>query len=260
MIDIHCHPLAGVDDGAKTFETSLEMCRIAAADGVTHLVATPHCSYNYSFDPKVNLSKLEELQTAVGEVPRLLLGCDFHLSFDNVRQLSENPKAYTVNATSFLLVEFPDHFIPEQLERVLFEIQMENLTPIITHPERNPVFRRRPELLHRWVMRGCLAQVTAKSFTGGFGSEAKRLSAEWLQMNLVHFFASDAHDTQFRPPILSECFQQVAQISGQEVANRLLCANPEAVINGRPLGPQPEPLAYSKPKRKRGWLSFLLRK
>ncbi len=260
MIDIHCHPLAGVDDGAKTFETSLEMCRIAAADGVTHLVATPHCSYNYSFDPQVNRAKVEELQAAVGDAPRLLLGCDFHLSLDNVRQLSENQKAYTVNATSYLLVEFPDHFIPEQLERVLFDVQMQNLTPILTHPERNPVFRRRPELLHRWVSRGCLAQVTAKSFVGGFGSTAERQSLEWLQMNLVHFFASDAHDTHYRPPILSECYQKVAQTCGESTAERLLRTNPQAVIEGRQLGPQPDPIAYAAPKRKWGWLSFLRRK
>jgi protein-tyrosine phosphatase len=260
MIDIHSHPLTGVDDGAKDFDTSVEMCRIAAADGVTHLVATPHYSYSYPFNPEVNRAKLAELKAAVGNLPQLLLGCDFHLSFDNVRELVKNPRAYTINATAYLLVEFPDHFIPEQIERVLFDVQMDSLIPILTHPERNPVFRRRPQLLYHWVARGCLAQVTAKSFLGGFGSEAERLSVEWLQMNLVHFLASDAHDTHYRPPILSQCYQKVVQISGPETAERLLRTNPRAVIEGHDLAPQPEPVGYTKPKRKWRWLSFLQRR
>src|SRR5260370_42170052 len=86
LIDIHCHPLAGVDDGAKNLEMSIAMCRIAAADGITHLVATPHCNYQYQFQPELNKKKVEELQAAAGKTPKLLLGCDFHLSYENIRQ------------------------------------------------------------------------------------------------------------------------------------------------------------------------------
>src|SRR5713226_1644682 len=84
MIDIHCHPLSGVDDGAESFATSVAMCQVAAADGITHLVATPHCNYRYEFQPEVNQKRIEELQAAVGKVPKLLLGCDFNLSYENI--------------------------------------------------------------------------------------------------------------------------------------------------------------------------------
>ena len=258
MVDIHCHPLPATDDGAKTMEVAIEMCKMAAADGITHLVATPHYNYNYEYHREANQAKLEELQKAVGESPQLMLGCDFHISFDNIQRLVERPREYSINYTEYVLVEFGDHFIPEQIDNAFYEIECAGLIPILTHPERNPVFLRKPELLNRWVKRGCLVQVTAKSYTGGFGSTAQRFAELWLEQNLIHFFASDAHDVQYRPPILSECYQKVAAARGQQVADLLLTKNPEAVINGQPLPPGPEPVDVESPK-KRGWFSFLRR-
>jgi protein-tyrosine phosphatase len=257
MIDIHSHPLPGVDDGAQTFEQAVEMCRMAAADGTTHLVATPHCNYQYNFDPAVNRNKLAELQKVVGEKPQLLLGCDFHLSYDNIRLLVENHTHFTVNQTSYVLVEFGEFFIPEQIDRVFYEIECAGLTPILTHPERNPVFQRKPDLLYHWISRGCLCQVTAKSYTGGFGSRPKRFAEQWLAKNWIHVFASDAHDVKYRPPILSHCRKKVAQAQGEEAAARLLEKNPEAIINGKPLPPGPPPVDPAQARAKKGWFSFL---
>ncbi len=259
MIDIHCHPLSGVDDGAETFETSVEMCKVAAADGITHLVATPHCNYRYKFQPELNRARLRELQAAVGEAPKLLLGCDLHLSYDNIRQLVEDPHAFTINSTSYVLAEFGEQFIPEQLDRVFYEIQCAGLTPILTHPERNMVFRGKPELLYHWVTRGCLCQVTAQAYTGGFGSSAQHFAELWLEQNLIHFFASDAHDLENRPPVLSECYRKVAAAKGEALADLLLKKNPEAVINGKPLPPGPERVEPRGEKRERRWFSFLRR-
>jgi protein-tyrosine phosphatase len=260
MIDIHCHPLAGVDDGAESFEVSVAMCKTAADDGITHIVATPHCNYRYEFKPELNRQKISELQAAVGDAPQVLLGCDFNLSYDNIRRLAERPGEFTVNRTSYLLVELANNFIPQQYEKVFYEIQVAGLTPVLTHPERNPVLSRKPELLYQWVTRGCLVQVTAQSYTGGFGRDAQELSEMWLSENLIHFFASDAHDLQRRPPILSPCYQRVAGTRGEEVADLLLTRNAEALIQGRPLPPGPEPVGPDRAKpRKRHWFSFFRR-
>ncbi len=256
MIDIHCHPLPEVDDGAETFEDAVAMCRMAAADGVTHIVATPHCNYQYPFQPEGNQNKVTELQAVIGDTPKLLLGCDFHLSYDNICQLVENRRHFTINRTPYVLVEFDDHFIPEQIDQVFYELQVAGLTPILTHPERNSVFRRKPDLLYHWVTRGCLVQVTAQSYTGGFGGEAQRFAQLWLERNLIHFFASDAHDTKHRPPVLSPCYQKLTAERGQGVADLLLKKNPEAVIKGVPLPLGPRPLGLHEVKRKRGWFSF----
>lgn len=258
MIDIHCHPLWDTDDGAESFEVAVEMCRMAAADGVTHLVATPHCNYTYTYNPNSNRAKIQELQATLGSQPQILQGCDFHLSYDNIQRCLATPQDFTVNGTSYLLVEFPDFFIPDQLDRVFYNIEVTGLIPILTHPERNPVIQRKPDLLARWTHRGCLVQITAQSLLGRFGSRAKRFAEKWLEQNLVTFFASDAHDARDRPPVLSTSYKRVAELKGEEIANLLFKLNPEAVINGQPLPPQPEPVEAA-PRRKRRWFSFLLR-
>jgi protein-tyrosine phosphatase len=256
MIDIHCHPLAGVDDGADTFEVSVEMCRMAAADGITHLVATPHHNYNYVYDLEGNRKKLAELQAAVGDSPKLLLGCDLHLSYDNFQELIEKRSSFTINNTQYILVEFGDHFIPQQLDRVFYELQCAGLVPILTHPERNPVFRRKPDLLSHWVERGCLVQVTAKSYVGGFGSSIRQLAERWLDYNLIHFFASDAHSLNSRPPVLSSCYEKAAAAKGKETAERLLVENPRVVIEGRPWPAQPPVVETAEREPKKSWWAF----
>lgn len=260
MIDIHCHPLPGVDDGAETFEISRAMCQMAAEDGITHLVATPHCNYNYQFRPDDNRRLIVELQAALGDSPRLFLGCDFHLSYDNFRKLTQDHCEFTINNTSYVLVELGDQFIPDHYAQVLYEIELAGLTPILTHPERNPVFRRKPDLLYDWVTRGCLVQITAQSYTGGFGKEAQGLAELWLARNLIHFFATDAHDLKHRPPRLSPCYKMVEESRGQEVAELLFQKNPEAVIHGQPLPYGLKPLGPEDVNpRKRSWFSFLSR-
>lgn len=256
MIDIHCHPLPGVDDGAKTLEEAVEMCHMAASDGITHVVATPHCNYDYAFRPEVNEEKRRELQAAVGEKPKLLLGCDFHLSYDNIREIIKDRGGFTINRTRYVLVEFDDQFIPENMDHVFYDLQVAGLVPILTHPERNPVLHRKPEMLYQWVTHGCLVQITAKSLSGGFGATARQLSEMWLARNLVHFFASDAHNTRHRPPLLSVCYDQIAAQKGKGEADRLLRRNPAAVIEDKPLPPGPEPLA---PQPAKGWFSWLRR-
>jgi protein-tyrosine phosphatase len=255
MIDIHSHPLWEADDGAESFEIAVEMCKIAAGDGITHMVATPHSNYRYPFDPDANQRKLAELQQAVGDTPRMLLGCDFHLSYENIRQLLDRVhNFFTINQTTYLLVELDEHFIPQQLDQVFYDMQMAGFTPIITHPERNTLLRRKTELLSKWVSQGCLVQVTAQSYVGRFGSQAQALSEEWMSQNLVHFFATDAHDANYRPPILSTCYEKIVADHGEAAAMRLLMENPEAVIKGCPLPPGPTPVPPPEPK-KRGWLA-----
>ncbi len=260
MIDIHCHPLPAVDDGAQTLAEAAAMCGMAAADGITHLVATPHCNYTYRFDSERNRRLLAELQAAVGPSPHLLLGCDFHLSYDNLEMLLKDRSPFTINGTQYVLVEFDDHFVPEQLDHVFYDLQVAGLVPILTHPERNPVFHRRPEIVYRWATRGCLVQITAQSYLGDFGARARQLAETWLDQNLVHFFASDAHDTRRRPPLLSPCYQKLVASKGPEVADLLMKKNPKAVIDGKPLPQAPPPVPPQEEKPRRRWWPIFRRR
>jgi protein-tyrosine phosphatase len=242
MIDIHSHILADVDDGAKSFEMSLEMCRMAVDDGITHMVATPHANNRFEYDRPFLQSQLEELRTAVGRSPQLSLGCDFHLSYENLQDFLVHPQKYTIDGGKYLLVEMSNFSIPVQMDEWFTTFASLGVTPILTHPERNPILQDDLQRVLRWIELGCAVQVTASALTGFWGEHVWR-SAQWLlKHNAVHFLATDAHDTKNRVPILSAARDEVAIVCNQDVAMALVEGNPRAVIEGKPLPYFPEPL------------------
>jgi protein-tyrosine phosphatase len=248
MIDIHHHLLPGVDDGARNLDISLAMVEMAIADGITHIVCTPHSSHSYYFDPEHNATLLAELQDAVArrfgdDAITLGLGCDFHLMFDNIEDAQSHPTRYTINGNNYLLVEFPDSAISPTTAQTFYQLSLSGMTPIITHPERNPILARQPERMTEWLKAGALIQVTANSLSGRFGQTAEQ-SAFWLlDHQWVHFLATDAHDVQSRPPRLRRAFDLVAERYDLATAQRLCVRNPRAAFYGEPLDPQPEPAA-----------------
>ncbi len=256
MIDIHHHLLPGLDDGARDLDVSLAMVEMAIADGITHIVCTPHSSHRYYFDPERIATLFAELQDAVsgrfGDAITLGLGCDFHLMFENIEDAQRHPTRYTINGHNYLLVEFPDSAISPNTAQTFYQLSLSGMTPIITHPERNPILARQPERMADWLKAGALIQVTANSLTGRFGQTAEQ-SAWWLlEHQWVHFLATDAHDVQSRPPRLRAAFDLVADQYDPATAERLCIANPRAVFYGEPLGRQPEPAAaHSTESRRR---------
>lgn len=253
MVDIHCHILPGLDDGPDSIEESLEMAQAAIADGITHVVATPHANDMFTFDPAMIGARREELQALVGDKLRLATGCDFHLSFENIQAAREEPKRFTINQKNYLLVEFADFAIPPTMDQTLQELLGLGLFPVITHPERNPLLRAHRERVNGWVQMGCLVQITAQSVLGRFGQSAQKATDAWLEENGVHFFASDAHDVKNRPLRLREAYDVVAQRKGAAVADALFRGNPLAAFEGRPLPYLPEP---EEPKKKKKFLFF----
>jgi len=239
MVDIHCHLLPALDDGAREEAVAIEMAKMAAADGITHVVATPHSNYRYQFDPEVNRRKRDELQQVVGDSLTILLGCDFHLSYENLEDLRLHPDQYTINGNQYLLVEFADLGVPPSIDRIFFDLLSRKLTPIITHPERNPLLSRSLGQIQNWIGSGCYVQVTAGSFLGRFGKHAMKVSLSLLRHNMIHFIASDAHDTVHRPPQLSKACRVIAAEQGEDAAHALAEANPRAAIEGRILPFQP---------------------
>lgn len=240
MIDIHCHILPALDDGAESFDMSMAMAEMAIADGVTRVIATPHASPNHPFIAELVKRRRDELQQELAGRLTLATGCDFHLNFENLQQLRLEPERFTLNQKNYLLVEFADFSIPSSLDQALRELQLAGLTPIVTHPERNPLIRAQPDRLFRWLRQGCYVQITAQSLSGRFGRAAQQASEEWLDAGAVHFIASDAHNTTSRPLRLKETFEELAKSRGQELAQALLIENPLAVFEGQPLPYVPE--------------------
>jgi protein-tyrosine phosphatase len=256
MVDIHHHLLPGLDDGAKSFEVSIEMARIAAADGITHIVCTPHANGTYAFDPIVNAAKTDELRgmlASKGLVITLGRGCDFHLSYDNVRAAKADPTRYSINGQGYLLVELPDYGLPPGLTETFYELQLAGLTPILTHPERNPTLVTEPSRMADWLRGGVLVQVTADSLTGHKGKPAQRMAHDLLEKRWVHFLASDAHNTTSRPPRMRDAHDLVANKYGSSYARSLCVTNPLAVFTGKPFELEEEPRGLYEAAEEPGW-------
>ena len=259
MVDIHCHILPGLDDGASKLEDAVQMAEMAIADGITHVVATPHANAQYKFDPDVIRQRREELEQQLGGRLTLATGCDFHLSFENLQDLHKNPQKYTINQKQYLLVEFADFAIPPSMDETLHQLQLAGLSPIITHPERNALLRTKPQKMYRWLHQGCYAQITALSILGRFGSSAQRRAEQWLDEERVHFVASDAHNVKGRPLQLRAAFDAVAKRRGEEVARALFRDNPLAAFEGRSLPYEPEqpnPSAPPEYRRRKRFIFF----
>lgn len=235
MVDIHCHILPAVDDGSRSWEMTAEMCRIAAADGIRHVVATPHCDDHYPYSREACEAMLEHLRECSEGRLTFSVGCDFHFSFDNLTDLNENRARYTIGGTQYLLIEFSDYALPPNLPEQVAALTSGGIVPIITHPERNPLLATRPEKVLELVEKGALVQLTANAITGFWGARAKSASEWLLERRAVHVIASDAHDVKFRRPVLSEARDAVAQTYGREMAQTLVSKNPLAIVEGRPL-------------------------
>ena len=260
MIDIHHHLLYGLDDGSPNIDISVAMAEAAAADGTTHIVCTPHANNSYYYDPEVNRERLAELQKRLGNRIQLGLGCDFHLSYENITDALKNPTKYSINKKGYLLVEFPDFGIAQNMADTFYELELAKLTPIITHPERNQTITRRPDRLAEWIRAGCLVQVTSGALTGRFGKTAESFALTLLKKNWVHFIASDAHNLTSRPPQLSAAYAFVARNFGEETAQRLFVTNPRAAYQGDEWPEQPEPIGlYPDENVSSGKLSFFSR-
>lgn len=248
MIDIHSHILPVQDDGSKSLEESVQMLVMARAAGTTDIVASPHNNPDFRFYPDEVEDKIAALQAAIGDLPRIHYGCDFHLTPENIDDALRSPAKYSINHRGYLLVEFADAYIPKATSQIFERMLDADLLPIITHPERNALLQQKLPDLEGWVEMGCYIQVTAQSVLGNFGKRAKAFSHTLLSRGLVHFLASDAHDLQHRPTPLQPAWEYVTQNYGEDTASLLLEENPRATLSGAPISAQ-----VVEAPRKRGW-------
>jgi len=228
------------------------MCRMAAADGITHQVATPHANDRYHYDRDYLQGLVAHLQGLIGDAMKLSLGCDFHLSYENMQAVLANPRRYAIEGTQYMLVELSNYSVPQQTTDCFMQLGDRGITAIITHPERNPILRESPQRVLEWAEQGCVIQVTGSALTGFWGERTRRAAHWLLEHDAVHVLATDAHDTEKRVPVLSTARDAVAEVYGNEVAEALVKGNPQAIIESRPLPYFPRPVIGSYRKTSRG--------
>ena len=259
MIDIHIHMLPGMDDGAGDLDEALEMCRMCAEDGVGTVIATPHdLNGVYSNDREKVLGRISELAEAVkaeGIPVEVLPGADIAMSPELPERLDDG-SVMTLNDTGkYILLEPPAFFIADALKRQVFEIKRRDITPVITHPERNATLMTHKDALYDAVLGGALVQVTAASLTGSFGPTVQNHCIELLRRKIAHVIASDSHDTRSRKPGLSKALETAIRHVGEENARMMVYDRPEAILRGEEFE-APEPLRADK---KQGFFSMFLR-
>ena len=239
MVDIHCHILPGIDDGSDTWNTTAKMCQMAVRDGITHIVATPHCDGHYEYD-RAHLTDMLATLSEVAEARLTFsIGCDFHMSPGNIEAAMNDPRQFAIGDTQYMMVEFDHHSIPQNAGDLLMQLLSRGMVPVITHPERNGFLMQHLDTVQKFVEMGCLSQITANALTGFWGPKSQKAAEKLLQKHLVHVVASDAHDLHLRPPVLSEARAKVVELTGEDVAEALFTTNPTAVVTGRSVPPVP---------------------
>ncbi len=234
LIDLHCHLLPGIDDGATSLGESLEMARMAAADGISVIACTPHILpgvYNNT-GPAIRAA-VAELQDALhraGIPLALTTGADVHLAPHLVGGIRSGTVATLADSRYFLL-EPPQGIVPPRFESIVFDLVSAGYVPVITHPERLGWPEREYALIERLVRHGCWMQLTGGSLLGRFGRRARALCVRMLEDGLAHIIASDAHDPDRRPPLLSAAFQGAAEIVGEEEAWHLVHTRQAGIMN-----------------------------
>jgi len=253
MIDLHCHILPHVDDGARSLEESLKMADRAVKDGIQTIVATPH-SLDGVYTNRVEdiLSAVAGLESALSENQtdlRLHPGSDVHLCTDMMERIRSGEACTINNDEKFILLELPSQMIPSGVKNEIFTLKLNHITPIITHPERNAMVQHDPGILYEMVQMGALAQITAMSLTGDFGEFIGHVSESLLRRRLVHIIASDAHSTKDRPPVLSLAVEKAADLlKDYDEALDMVTRVPRAILSGE-TPDIPEPLQSKRKGR-----------
>jgi len=259
MIDLHCHILPGLDDGPKTLEESVDMCRIAARDGIRTIAATPHFKPGIFEHPPALVRKkiqalTEALQTHNIDI-RIVPGADVFVTPELTKHFGSFDYL-TLNKTGkYFLAEFPD-VVPPQWDVFLLSFLDQGITPIITHPERNRWFSAHYRALYSFVIRGGMLQITAQSLTGTLGTEVRNFCEFLLRHDLVHVLATDAHSLVERPPILSAAVEIARSIIGHEKADALVTTIPEAILAGTKV-PISQPILHSEAPKRKSWIRRL---
>jgi protein-tyrosine phosphatase len=251
VIDLHTHILPGIDDGVKTMGDALEFARVAAADGTSIIVATPHYRDGFYMNPRTEvLAAVRELNARLvaAAIPiDVLPGAEIHVCPDLVQRVKDGHAPTLADNGRTVLFELSMSQYPVELEQLVFQMKLAGLQVLFAHPERIRYFqedvRRYEAVLHL----GAFGQITTGSVLGLFGEDIEEFSEELLRKRLVHVLASDAHNTRGRPPMLRQAVARAARWVGDDLADKMTTQFPRAFIEGR--DPEFPPAPVDAPRR-----------
>ena len=239
MIDLHCHLLPGVDDGAESVQDALALAKIAVNDGIEHMVLTPHVHPGrYENTRSTLVPAFTRFQAALKESGLELsvsIAGEVRLSAEVLQMVANNELPFLGRWEDYnvLLLELPHSHIPPGSDKLVKWLMDRKILPMIAHPERNKDIVANLDKMRPFVEMGCLFQLTAMSVTGDFGQQAHQRAHEILEQNWATVVATDAHNTQHRPPVLSRAKQLVTQMYGADRANELFSHHASMIVGAR---------------------------
>ena len=234
LIDIHCHILPALDDGAENWDIAVQMARIAAADGVTDIIATPHMVPESKFVPEPHrvrelTDELNQRLDSQGIPVTIHPGMEVYLT-PETPDLLEAGRLLTLADSEYLLVELPANSVPHYVDQVLFEIMLQGVRPILAPVERNRSLATDHFRLQELLNRGNLAQLNASSLMGGQGRKAQSVAKDLVRRGLIQFIASDGHSLGRRKPVIGDAVEVLGRKLGSERAYQLSIGNPRSVL------------------------------
>jgi len=263
LIDLHCHLLPGIDDGAADISLSLEMARASAADGITVTACTPHIMPGvYNNDRAIieaGIARLESHFAEEGIAMRLVVGADVHMDVELISGLKSG-RIPSLNNTRYFLFEPPHHVPPPRIEDNLFNIMSAGYVPVLTHPERLSWIESHYGVMEKLVQMGVPMQITAGSVTGQFGRRVKYWADKMIGEGLAHILATDAHNLTGRPPNLSRARDMIADRLGEAEAIHMTTTRPQAILDNMSPDRWPPPPGVRESRKsgeQGGWLSRL---
>lgn len=257
LVDIHCHVLAGLDDGPGDWDEALAMCRIAWDDGTRAIAATAHLGEDW---PAVNGQRI---RAATAELAARLRAIEMPLTIYPSAEIMVRPdldaawqrgELFSVaDRSAYLLIELP-HGLYLDLRHTVSRLRACQVRPILAHPERQEELLYDPGVIEALIERGCLVQVNADSIAAPVRSRMAQTLKRWVQRGVVHLIGSDGHSPEHRAPLMAAAYDRIAAWAGNSTADRLCSLHGLAVLEGRELRPKnPEPA-------RRKWFSFLRRR
>ncbi len=262
VIDLHCHILPGIDDGAPDLETSLAMARMAVADGITVTACTPHMMPGYYENTSDGVrAAVVALQAELdqADIPlRLVTGADVHLVPGLASGLRDGSKL-TLADTRYFLFEPPHNTAPPRMADAVFDCMAAGFHPLITHPERLRWVEEQYDLMVQLAQAGAWMQITAGSVTGRFGKRTQYWAERMLDEGIVHILATDAHNLRSRSPILSEAVEAVSKRLGEQAAKDMVLTRPLAVLENATPASVPPAVGAPRPAERPGFFKRLFK-
>jgi len=258
LIDLHCHLLPAVDDGAKDIYNAMSLAKVAVEQGISHLLLTPH-----HLDGKYVNHKLDVIQKAAHlqdelnklELPlQIFPSQEVHLNGELLEKIATDDVLFMDETDRYLLLELPHDDVPKYTEQIIFELVARNIRPVIAHPERNHAIQKDPSKLYELIALGCLTQLTCSSYLGNFGKQVQALTEKIIRSNQGFVFASDAHNFEGRRFLMKEAFERLTAEEGLDVVERFQ-QNARNIINGEDIAElEIKDISTLPPAKKKFWL------